>query len=501
MGVDNFLKFLQENYKDCYKLPHNNVYDYIYIDMNHILHNCIYGSYSSLDFKKKIYSQLNIIFSNFIALKQIYLAIDGPTCYAKMALQRKRRTMNSSTLNIDSGQDKLGSIHLTPGTELMSEVDNYIQEYAQNLESKYKYLSPSVMVSASSMPFEGELKILNQMISNYNKSQSLDELHLVISNDSDMIVSCVGLKPIYNIDLLIRTKFLNQIVSIKTLIELHSVKLELYGIDNIDNINNIDKLKDSNLRNDFVMISLLMGNDYMPKIGSVNFINLWKTYIEYFTKTNQFITKYNKSSIIKYNKQSMTLFLNCLFKQVVPSKKKVYVKMSEVNLVRGKKYLEGLLWCLQMYSTGICTMNDFIYEYSMSNPNEMNLCLNFFKIVTPHSQVEPINYMIYPLLVFPKKCQNLVNIKYRHIMSHKNLEYIYNSENCTICRDYKHNFSKYSKIIQQNVVSGISDTNIDQIKEKYSKELQLYQIHNKKHYTDFTTNDINRILSIVQLIK
>src|SRR3990172_412283 len=199
-----------------------------------------------------------------ISIKKIFFALDGPSSYAKIMLQRKRRVLNSNNINNKS----INSLHITPGIEKMQAIEKYIKIYGNKLKNKYRFIMPEIQLSLSNEIDEGEIKICNQVIK--NGSANLNYRHLIVGNDSDLIVLSMAMKPIYNINILIRGKGENELVSLKALLKLHS--------EHIERSNTIDELAKSNIRYDFVIISLLMGNDYLPKIGFINYETLWKTY-------------------------------------------------------------------------------------------------------------------------------------------------------------------------------------------------------------------------------
>ena len=53
MGITNFHHWLREKHPGCFKDHYkNNIYDYIYIDINFLLHNAIYNAKNYHDFIK-----------------------------------------------------------------------------------------------------------------------------------------------------------------------------------------------------------------------------------------------------------------------------------------------------------------------------------------------------------------------------------------------------------------------------------------------------------------
>ena len=79
MGITNFHTWLKEEYKECFSnCQTNNKFDYIYIDINHLLHNSISGIKSEEEFVDKLYKSLDLIFCNFIATARGYKLCSFP---------------------------------------------------------------------------------------------------------------------------------------------------------------------------------------------------------------------------------------------------------------------------------------------------------------------------------------------------------------------------------------------------------------------------------------
>ena len=93
MGIKSYYEWLHKNYEYAIKQAIKiQKYDHILIDTNFVLHNAMYNSKTEKDFIVRVYQALDFIFSRFIALHSVYIAIDGPAPYSKIALQRKRRS-------------------------------------------------------------------------------------------------------------------------------------------------------------------------------------------------------------------------------------------------------------------------------------------------------------------------------------------------------------------------------------------------------------------------
>ena len=141
MGIDHFNSWIIDNYKES--LVTNNsvkIYDYIYIDINHLLHNSIYEATDEKKFRKKLGFYLNHIFNRFICTKTIILAIDGSSPYSKLMIQRKRRIQmlkNVGNIDNDNQLDQsmmMNSMHITPGTKFMEDLNIYLNKYIAKLK-------------------------------------------------------------------------------------------------------------------------------------------------------------------------------------------------------------------------------------------------------------------------------------------------------------------------------------------------------------------------------
>ena len=193
MGIYNFHTWLREKYPGSYiSIKNNSIYEYIYIDVNFILHNSIYGCKTENDFVRKLYLQLDIIFTNFIATKKIFFSLDGPSSFAKIILQRKRRSNTSNKTNGDT----ISSLYITPGIEPMKRIETYLKSYVDKLKTKYRFINPDTYMSSSNIPDEGEIKICNEVIK--NGSSNLNHKHLIIGNDSDLIVLSMGMNKYFS---------------------------------------------------------------------------------------------------------------------------------------------------------------------------------------------------------------------------------------------------------------------------------------------------------------
>jgi len=479
MGIDNFYTWIKAEYPSSVDdQMHKKRYDYIYVDANHILHSAITDSNNIKNFKEKIFFYLDCIFFNFIATKKIILAVDGSSPYSKVLLQRKRRLQYINKVNID----KLNSLHLTPGTQLMLQVESFLYEYVDRLKLQYKILNTQFIISPTTKHDEGELKIFKHLIqfgSNHSSS------HLVIGNDADLVVLAMAVKPIYNIDLLIRHKNQRSIISIEKLLCLHYERIFKTRNLSIQNINN------NNFRDDFVILSIMMGNDYIPKLNFVKFDNLWKSYIS-------LIQLYQNYSLINHNSFNIRILIN-FFTIINTNLLPQFTKLSiyKYNPHKVINYLEGLLWCLNMYRYGSCPKYDFIYHFN-SAPSPIDilffLSTNIFQISCPISNTLPLDINACPLLLIPKKARCLIDDKYQSLIDNQ-LNDLYQEEDCSECEIFKSKLANLNSLVKKS-----NKSDVDAIKIEISSITNDFTVHKKSH-NSFNIQDIKRVLQYVSCIK
>ncbi len=476
MGIKDYHNWIKVSHPKSLIDPNvNNIHEFIYIDMNYILHTSIYNSNTINDFVKKIYYNLDTIFSNFIATKKIFFAIDGTSSYSKIILQRERRNKFTSEPSND-----ISSICLSPGTKMIKILENKIQEYIFNLTNKYKFIKPEITFSRSCESDEGEIKICRQIF--LNGQQNLNDRHLIIGNDADIIVLSMGVKPVYNINILFNSSGGRELLSLKNLLTSFATILN----KNCD----MHIISNSDLRNDYVLISLMMGNDYLPKMEFVNYIKLWDAYYTF--------SKQNNNTLInngKFNVDNMKIFMHIVYSNLIVAGKKITINTYDKNRV--ESYLNGLIWCLNTYNTGLCL--DYTYTYTGGksvHPYEIYYYLFAEKFTYNTKHTLPIKSEYYPLLIMPFGAKHLIPEKYHDLMDNE-LKYLYDLENCGDCKKLKTTY-----ILTGNKMKACdNDILADKFTKMYNDQFAEYNKHKKTHTEKFCSKDINNIIKLCNGIK
>jgi 5'-3' exonuclease len=501
MGIDNFNSWLIKNYPNCI-LPYKNnrKYDYLYVDVNHLLHNSIHNCGTEKIFFKNLYHSLNNIFNNFIAIKKVVLAVDGPSPYSKVILQRKRRLQ--AVRNIDV--NKINSLYLTPGTELMMKLGDKLVKFVDELKKKYKYLHVDFIISPPTEPDEGELKIFSKLIEFGKKNPY--STHLIIGNDADLVVMAMAAKPTYNINLLIRIPSVKKnercLISIKKIIKIHAKKIVDLSRTIVDHkiYFNILNLKNSNLRDDFCALSIMMGNDYLPKINYVTkFEVLWLSYVQ----TRRALGK--NTTLIKNGKYNIMFFKRFIFyvnSNISNQFKKFSFKKYDDALCAN--YINGVLWCLNMYRTGKCSKYDYIYTHN-SGPTPINLMYylelnldNNAHVPIPISNTQPLTIYACALLLIPKKGRNLIPDIYQPLIDEDlSKMMLYDEEDCITCDDLKEILSIYYKNMFKARKDGLDTENI---RKSIGTIMSSLSKHKKNHNNKLSLSDINKVVNLVDNI-
>lgn len=281
------------------------------LDMNGLIHQCAqivyaYGEhadpqraelvakadplYLEVELHNTLASKLMMLLSNVQPQEILVLAVDGVAPQAKIQQQRQRRyraalerelkptvvgrsrlTQPTSTWggrkstksDQDTGRVAFDSNAITPGTDFMIRLDSFIQRW---LLTNQPVLPAKVIYSGHLVPGEGEHKIMDLMRSGEITGNGA---HVLYGLDADLILLSL-ISPLRNIFLMredIRDVVsidnlavgLTKDLSVETTLE-GGVQHHQLGGQHFD----LTKLKD------FVLMSFLIGNDFLPHQPSLD---------------------------------------------------------------------------------------------------------------------------------------------------------------------------------------------------------------------------------------
>lgn len=235
---------------------------------------------------------------DFKVLDTIYLAIDGVPSFGKLREQLKRRYMGSliKSSNIWSKNN------ITPGSKFMKKLNKYLKDYINILYEKY--LIKNIIVSDSNEPGEGEIKIINYLRNLSIKDKNTDII--IFSPDSDMVLLNLLIKSNFTVTLLrfnqqkSELTLLNNKTNVYEIMEMKNFRN--YLVSHLSNKTQI-KLEEKKVIRDLILIFNCFGNDFLPKIMSINlkhdFLKIIDLYGISLIENNDYLI--NKGNLNWYN--------------------------------------------------------------------------------------------------------------------------------------------------------------------------------------------------------
>ena len=187
MGIPTYFRFLLEKHRDI--VIEKNTYDcdYFFLDFNSILYKVLYDNeknkiYEDV-FLRNIIRELKKICNNVLKPKKmVYFSMDGPCPRAKMVQQRSRRYKSVQLQKLCKKAEEWNpSNNICPGTLFMSRLKMSLLKSISNKE----FDCPTVILNDSSVPGEGEHKILP--VIRDLKIKDPDSSVFIMSPDNDLI--------------------------------------------------------------------------------------------------------------------------------------------------------------------------------------------------------------------------------------------------------------------------------------------------------------------------
>lgn len=178
----------------------------------------------------------------------LILAVDGIGNSAKLNQQKQRRF--KKTLEVHDETVIFDTNAITPGTQFMINLDKEIEKWLKNYK---EYLPKKVIYSSHLSPGEGEHKIFE-----YIRKEKIIEgsgANVIIGMDNDLIILCA----LSRLDRF----YMKAEESGKSLVDIDMIKKGLINELEFPNCNK--KL----LIQDFSVIAMLVGNDFLPKFPNI----------------------------------------------------------------------------------------------------------------------------------------------------------------------------------------------------------------------------------------
>lgn len=387
MGIPRLKPWLMGTFPDAFDQMAGIEADHVYIDMNAVLHEVlegIGGSPSEGEFFSGLCFRLDQILQQVEARVSVFFAVDGAAACAKVSTQRQRRRAKSTSVRsqrkgqkraINSDGPSFTANMLTPGVPAMSRVSACLEEYCKTrLSSSGEDLSWAeglrVTVSGASCHGEGEHKIMSAVRTNSVGPD--DTSHVIFGNDSDLLLLPLGLtldpgsifvawrNPGRRVtDTTGRSVPALMLCDARAVSHALRVQLAISGDAQVADVS-VDTIvrtpipaDEISLRRDFIFVTLLRGNDYLPPLQSEHDATvLWERYLRWRRASSPSMGLVGIAEAgsdirerIVLHRDVLADFMRCQ-SGALPS-------MSESLRPAVAQYLQGLLWCLSTY-TGVC---------------------------------------------------------------------------------------------------------------------------------------------------
>ena len=495
MGIPLYFKIISDKYSNIIvdEILHK---DSLFLDLNCAIHPCcrkILENFNSSNHNdinklenKMFHETLHYIekLVNMVQPKFLYIAIDGVAPLAKMNQQRLRRyksiqdrqkqseikqkygeTVGHSTIQWDTNA-------ISPGTKFM---DKLCLKIRNELETNKLYSNIKYYFSDINEEGEGEHKIIN-----FIKHNPLENNIIIYGLDADLIMlSFVSHKN--NIYLLrealefgkpILNKFLYMNIDALKYHIIKDIQGKMLSIDHTLLFDN-DRLL--NIMDDYIFISFMVGNDFLPNLLAFDLrndglMNLLDTYIEMYAVFNenlvdtknlkinfnflrQFIKKIseNEDKLLRnmsYRRKKFRLrreyenavekeldllnnypilhqenenLINIGEKNWEPRYYKYCLKITDKNDIREccLNYIEGLQWTFNYYFKGSITWKwkyDYNYTPTLKDINTYLNSISSLSCIKFKPDVAPCS-TIQLLCILPKSSCYLIPDKYKKLMN------------------------------------------------------------------------------------
>jgi len=285
MGIPAYFSHIIRDYKPIIQNLNTHAnYQHLFLDSNSIIYDSLRKmeiSISDPNFETNlahaVCEQIMVYITKINPSKSVFIAFDGVAPVAKLHQQKTRRYKSEFERQFRLRNDPeynpakiWNTANITPGTPFMNLLGNYIHTYFTNIQKTNTQLkSLDIIISDASEPGEGEHKIYER-IRQLSPSLLKTNANIVVYGlDSDLIMlSLLHLKSCPNLYLFRETPHF-----IKT-IDKSLDPEELYILD-IPKFEDLLKKKlmteySVNGIDDYVFISFILGNDFIPHSPMLN---------------------------------------------------------------------------------------------------------------------------------------------------------------------------------------------------------------------------------------
>jgi len=328
MGIKNYSKNLcLEDIK-----TKERIYENLLIDCNYLIHYLIYKCTNQNEFDKKIYNFINNLLNIINIKNRIFLVFDGKYD-KKFIINPKQLTIENRTKYLKHSDD-FDKQEIKPKSKIVNDFKSALIVSLEQIKkiNKKKF---EIIVNDDNIDGEADIKILDLI------NDCKDKSYCLLSKDTDMILISYSLIIKNNIEIDI-------IFSLRPLMFVDINKIVI---------------KYSNFKNDYILLLLLLGNDFLPSASHVDYDILINSYQKY--------KLHFKKRIIKKNNIKNDNLIMFVTYYIIS--KKIKFNSNNINYERFAAYYNNLLWTLNYYK--VININiDYI-------PSPINNVINIYNFI------------------------------------------------------------------------------------------------------------------------
>jgi 5'-3' exoribonuclease 1 len=377
MGIPSFFNYIIKSHKTIFKKRKSIKHvDNLYFDSNSIIYDCVRNTPMNKDenilvYEMRLYNSICEKINSYIETIQpskiIILAFDGVAPFAKIEQQRTRRYKSTIIKNIEEqikktytniddkrvsqGQEteqeiqqkpettKWDQTAITPGTTFMDNLELYLKKYYNTYSKTHKNRFEKIIVSGPNEKGEGEHKLFNFI--RENETYHNNTTTCIYGLDADLIMLCLNHiwttkelylfreKPSFHTDL--DEDFDNDELCF---MDIHNLSQDIFesmisSVNKTKSTNNINIIK--NKLNDFIFITFMLGNDFLPHFPSINIrTNGIQILLETYTQTIK-----DNETICQDNKIQWKLFKKII--EVLSKNEETYIRHEYSTLIKQYK--------------------------------------------------------------------------------------------------------------------------------------------------------------------
>jgi hypothetical protein len=334
MGVKDYLKHMELEVPEIKE----RTYDYLYLDCNYMLHYLIYKCKNDNDLYAKLYSYFEYLFDTVQVNKEILLIFDGE--HEKEAKNNPKHQTHLLRAKHKKESDDYDKQHIYPKSKIIKTFNKFLIDVITKFKKINKF-EFNISINDDEVMGEADKKITDSIFLNNQNNIC------ILSRDSDMILISYSL-------------IINKNIKIDILSNLRPIQFI-----NVNKINNIGF--------DYLLIILLLGNDYLPKISNVSYDTIIESYNKYIKCEKEPLIINKKISFENLKIFISYIIINC-------KTKKIKFDFNKLDSDRFITYFNNLQWCLKEYKALDSNIN-FISEDTNSNDIKIKNVINIYNFI------------------------------------------------------------------------------------------------------------------------